>query len=42
MVDGLTVMTGTYPARVQLLRYAGLVSALVGVPNGRHRAGVRY
>lgn len=24
LVDGLTVMTGTYPAREQLLRYAGL------------------
>ena len=24
LVDGLTVMTGTYPAREQLMRYAGL------------------
>jgi hypothetical protein len=27
MVDGVTVITGTYPTRVQLLRYAGPVSA---------------
>ena len=27
MVDGVTVATGTYPARDQLLRYAGLASA---------------
>jgi hypothetical protein len=33
MVDGVTVITGTYPTRVQLLRYAGLVSA-VAAPMG--------
>ena len=27
MVDGVTVATGRYPARDQLLRYAGLASA---------------
>ena len=27
LVDGVTVVTGTYPTRDQLLRYAGLVSA---------------
>ena len=39
MVDGLTVMTGTYPARVQLLRYAGLVSA-VAAPVGATELGL--
>ena len=28
MVDGVTVVTGRYPARDQLLRYAGLVGAV--------------
>ena len=39
MVDGLTVMTGTYPTRVQLLRYAGLVSA-VAAPMGATELGL--
>ena len=39
MVDGLTVMTGTYPARVQLLRYAGLASA-VAAPMGATELGL--
>ena len=39
IVDGLTVMTGTYPARVQLLRYAGLVSA-VAAPRGAAELGL--
>ncbi len=36
LVDGVTVMTGTYPAREQLLRFAGLPddSALQAVPAG--------
>ena len=36
LVDGLTVMTGTYPAREQLMRYAGLGSERQGstVPQG--------
>ena len=36
LVDGLTVMTGTYPAREQLMRYAGLGSESQGstVPQG--------
>lgn len=29
LVDGVTVMTGSYPARDQLLRYAGVASAVV-------------
>ncbi len=28
MVDGVTVATGSYPARDQLLRYAGLAGAV--------------
>ena len=39
MVDGLTVMTGTYPTRVQLLRSAGLVSA-VAAPMGATELGL--
>ena len=36
LVDGLTVMTGAYPARDQLMRYAGLGSESQGstVPQG--------
>jgi arsenite-transporting ATPase len=30
LVDGLTVMTGAYPAREQLIRYAGLGAESVG------------
>lgn len=33
-VDGVTVLTGTYPTREQLLRYAGIVQAAVVVPAG--------
>jgi len=39
MVDGVTVATGTYPARDQLLRYAGLVSA-VAAPAGVTELGL--
>jgi len=39
MVDGVTVMTGTYPTRVQLLRYAGLASA-VAAPMGVTELGL--
>ncbi len=48
MVDGVTVATGTYPARDQLLRYAGLAERSAA-PDGvmelgadrRHRRGLR-
>ncbi len=33
-VDGVTVLTGAYPTRDQLLRYAGLAQAPIGVPTG--------
>lgn len=33
-VDGVTVLTGVYPSRAQLLRYAGLTSDPVVVPAG--------
>jgi arsenite methyltransferase len=33
-VDGVTVLTGTYPTRDQLLRYTGLTQAPVAVPAG--------
>jgi arsenite-transporting ATPase len=42
LVDGLTVMTGAYPAREQLRRYAGLaaVSAESEGSKGSERSGV--
>ena len=39
MVDGVTVATGRYPARDQLLRYVGLVSA-VAAPMGATELGL--
>jgi len=33
-VDGVTVLTGAYPTRDQLLRYTGLTQAPVVVPSG--------
>ena len=33
-VDGVTVMTGTYPTREQLLRFAGLTGEPAVVPDG--------
>jgi hypothetical protein len=39
MVDGVTVITGIYPTRVQLLRYAGLVSA-AAAPMGVSELGL--
>ena len=33
-VDGVTVLTGAYPTRDQLLRYTGLAQAPIGVPAG--------
>jgi Arsenical resistance operon protein ArsD len=39
MVDGVTVSTGSYPARVQLLRYAGLADA-VAAPMGVTELGL--
>lgn len=33
-VDGLTVLTGAYPSREQLLRYAGLAQTPLAVPAG--------
>ena len=38
-VDGVTVVTGTYPTRVQLLGYAGLGS-VVAVPAGVAQLGL--
>ena len=38
MVDGVTVVTGTYPTRDQLLRYAGLASA--AAPTGVTELGL--
>ena len=39
MVDGVTVATGRYPARDQLLRYAGLASA-AAAPAGATELGL--
>lgn len=33
-VDGLTVLTGAYPTREQLLRYTGLTQASITAPAG--------
>jgi len=42
LVDGLTVMTGAYPAREQLMRYAGLGSERQGstAPAGATELGL--
>lgn len=39
-VDGVTVMTGTYPTREQLTRYADLSEEPVTVPAGTHDLGI--
>ena len=39
LVDGVTVMTGTYPTRAQLLRVRATGQCCCS-PDGRHRAGV--
>jgi Arsenical resistance operon protein ArsD len=39
-VDGVTVMTGTYPTREQLARFAGLGEEPVTVPAGAHDLGI--
>ena len=39
-VDGVTVMTGTYPTREQLVRFAGLADAPVTVPAGATDLGL--
>jgi arsenite-transporting ATPase len=42
LVDGLTVMTGGYPAREQLMRYAGLGAEPLGLtaPQGVTELGL--
>lgn len=39
-VDGVTVLTGSYPSREQLIRYAGLADAPVTIPAGAHELGI--
>lgn len=39
-VDGVTVMTGTYPTREQLVRFAGLEEAHVTIPAGATDLGL--